>query len=80
MVEVFKGLNNKKKSYYAVTGTRDVSEAIREVAKYTKESYSKLSVTAGWAYGRIAPYENGMNGLWLAKDYGQGKPCIFVWK
>lgn len=80
MVRVFKSLKNKKKAYYAVTGTGDVSEAIREVAKYTKGSYSKLSITAGWAYGTIAPYENGTDGLWFAKDNGQGEPCIIVCK
>ena len=80
MVRVFKGLENKKKAYYAVTDTGDICEAIREVAKHTKGSYTKLKDVAGWMHGTIAPYENGMDGLWVLRDKVQGEPCIIVYK
>jgi len=81
MVRVFKGLNDKRKSYYAVTGTGDIFKALYEVAKHTKTSYANANIGHWkWAYGTIAPYEKDMDGLWFAADYAKGQPCIIVYK
>lgn len=80
MVRVFKGLENKKKTFYAVTGTRDFYEAMREVARYTKASYTKFSKDAKVAYGTIASYEKGIDGLWFISEDVPGEPCIIVGK
>ena len=78
MVRVFKGLENKK-TYYAVTGTIDPYKATLEVVRHKKMAYSNIDTLHwDWAYGTIAPYKNGMDGLWLLADFAKGQPCVII--
>ncbi len=77
MVRVFKGLEDKRKSYYAVIGAFNVHEAMIELSRYTKQKFERLW---GWRMGTIAPYEKGVDGLWFAKDNDKGQSCIIVFK
>ena len=76
-VRVFKGLDDKRKSYYAVTGTGSGHEARTKVSKYTK---TRLTYPWNWCYGIIAPYKKGVDGIWWDKDDVKGQPCIIVYK
>lgn len=77
MVRVFKGLEDKRRSYYAVIGAFNVHAAMMELSRYTKQ---KLTTTWCWEYGKIAPYAKGVDGLWFEHNKAEGKPCLIFWK
>jgi hypothetical protein len=85
-VRVFK--TDKGRAVYAVTGFDftgtggSIEMAIAEVARYKKESVKAAKVRYNAKPGVIAPYKDGLDGLYFAgalkrKDV---EPCIMVWK
>lgn len=79
-IRVFKAENNKRnKAYYAVTGAKSWDEAVKAVIRKKKESndtyYQYLASDAV-----IAPYKDGLDGLWNARDRKSGHKCVMVWK
>lgn len=79
-IRIFKAENNShNKSYYAVTGAKCWDEAVKAVIKIRKES-SKTYYDYQASNGVIAPYKDGLDGLWNWIDRKSGKPCVMVWK
>ena len=80
-IRVFKAENNKhNKTYYAVTGAKSEDEAVRAVIKHKKANFAKTYYSYVVWKGVIAPYKDGLDGLWKAKDNKDGKPCLIVYK
>ena len=79
MVEVFKGVDNKK-TYYVVPGFNvDICEAYEEVARYKKTSVARINHYVA-KYGVISHYMDGnkkMKALGWRGDYN-GDPCIVI--
>lgn len=79
-IRKFKAVNNEhNRTYYAVTGVKCWDEAVKSVIKKRKES-SKTYYDYLASNGVIAPYKDGLDGLWDARDRKSGKPCVMVWK
>ena len=79
-IRVFKAENNShNKSYYAVIGAKCWDEAIKAVIKKKKES-SKTYYDYRACNAVIAPYKDGLDGLWNERDRKSGKLCVMVWK
>lgn len=80
MVRIFRRLDNKSRSVYAVTGTTDPEEAVMEVIKFKKAS-AKTAGNYICTDGVIADYtdENGnkMDDLYL-DDKMKGKKVLIV--
>ena len=80
-IRVFKAENNKhNKTYYAVTGAENEDKAVRAVIKHKKANFSKTYYDYVVWRGVIAPYKDGLDGLWKAKDRKDGKSCYIVFK
>lgn len=78
-VRAFKGTDNKNKIYYAVTGPINKIEATKAVARRRKESYETCKEYSA-AWGIIAPYKDGLDGLYSASARVKGEPCVIVWR
>lgn len=79
-IRVFKAENNKRnKSYYAVIGARYHDEAVKAVIRRKKEN-SKMYYKYLASDAVIAPYKDGLDGLWRARDRKKGQKCVMVWK
>lgn len=76
-VRIFKA--EKKKTYYAVTGVKLEIEAVEAVIRKKKESKSKMFDYSVYR-GVIAPYKDGLDGIWKRSDKKTGTPCFIVWK
>ena len=78
-VRAFKGTDNKNKIYYAVTGATNKIEATKAVARRRKESYETCKEYRA-ANGVIAPYKDGLDGLYSASAGVKGTACVIVWR
>ena len=79
-VRVFKAENNKaNRSYYAVTGAKTEAEAINEVIKYKKASKNTF-LDFDCRKGYIAPYKDGLDGIWFGLPVCRSQSCHIVWK
>ena len=77
MVEVFKGVDDKK-TYYAVRGKKpDACKAIEEVARYKKTSVAKIH-HYNIRPGRINYTEDGRKALWWSGD-NKGDLCLVIY-
>lgn len=78
-VRVFKNYkSDKKRVFYAVTGTNSAEEAVKAVVRFTKIN-KKRAVEFLAVEAVIAPYKKGFDGLWEKFDH-EGEPCIMVWR
>lgn len=78
-VRLFRKTDNRSKIYYAVTGTTDKEEATKAVIRRRKESYSTSKDYLA-AKGTIAPYKDGLDGLYTASAGVKGTACVIFWK
>ena len=75
----FKELEGKR-TYYAVIGANNEDEAVKAVIRKKKESISKTYFDYLASRAVIAPYKDGLDGLWKARDRKDGQRCFMVWK
>lgn len=79
-IRVFKAeKNTNNKSYFAVIGAKTEMAAIEAVIRKKKENMNKVFDYTVWR-GVIAPYKDGLDGLWKRSDRKTGTPCHIVWK
>lgn len=76
-IRIFKA--EKNKTYYAVTGVKLEIEAVEAVIRKKKESKSNVFAYSVYR-GVIAPYKDGLDGIWKRSDKKTGTPCFIVWK
>lgn len=69
-----------KRTYYAVIGANNEDEAVKAVIRKKKESISKTYFDYLAFKAVIAPYKDGLDGLWKARDKKDGQRCFMVWK
>jgi len=78
MVEVFKGVDNKK-TYYAVQSFHpDVCAVMKEVARYKKTSVAKIK-DFNVRFGVMGYLKDGRKAIWWEGDY-RGDPCIVIYR
>ncbi len=78
-IRLFRAEENKNKTYYAVTGASGKYEAIKAVIRKKKASMDTLKEYRS-ANGIIAPYKDGLDGLYSASAGVKGTACMIVWK
>ena len=75
----FKELGGKR-TYYAVIGAKNWDDAVKAVIRKKKESIVKTFYDYLACNAVIAPYKDGLDGLWNERDRKSGKQCVMVWK